>query len=48
MQVPHKKGPLNGVAVITLAHAIAAPFRTRQLADLGRTEADVQALRAED
>ena len=27
--------PLNGITVITLEHAIAAPFATRQLADLG-------------
>jgi itaconate CoA-transferase len=27
--------PLNGITVVTLEHAIAAPFCTRQLADLG-------------
>ncbi|MGH7049997.1 MAG: CoA transferase, partial [Acetobacteraceae bacterium] len=27
--------PLDGVLVVTLEHAIAAPFATRQLADLG-------------
>src|SRR3954466_586717 len=27
--------PLNGINVIALEHAIAAPFCTRQLADLG-------------
>src|SRR5216117_9129 len=27
--------PLKGITVITLEHAIAAPFATRQLADLG-------------
>src|SRR5258706_15892476 len=27
--------PLAGITVITLEHAIAAPFATRQLADLG-------------
>jgi crotonobetainyl-CoA:carnitine CoA-transferase CaiB-like acyl-CoA transferase len=27
--------PLEGITVITLEHAIAAPFATRQLADLG-------------
>jgi itaconate CoA-transferase len=27
--------PLNGITVVTLEHAIAAPFATRQLADLG-------------
>ncbi len=27
--------PLDGMTVITLEHAIAAPFCTRQLADLG-------------
>lgn len=30
-----QKGPLSGMTVITLEHAIAAPFCTRQLADLG-------------
>ena len=28
-------GPLEGVTVVTLEHAIAGPFCTRQLADLG-------------
>ncbi|MDS0857000.1 CoA transferase [Burkholderia pseudomultivorans] len=28
-------GPLSGMTVVTLEHAIAAPFCTRQLADLG-------------
>ncbi|HQN46854.1 MAG TPA: CaiB/BaiF CoA-transferase family protein, partial [Rugosibacter sp.] len=27
--------PLDGITVVTLEHAIAAPFATRQLADLG-------------
>ncbi len=27
--------PLEGITVVTLEHAIAAPFYTRQLADLG-------------
>src|SRR5438045_8649001 len=27
--------PLHGITVVTLEHAIAAPFATRQLADLG-------------
>jgi itaconate CoA-transferase len=27
--------PLEGLTVVTLEHAIAAPFATRQLADLG-------------
>src|SRR3954466_3519036 len=31
----HRMRPLDGVKVITLEHAIAAPFCTRQLADLG-------------
>jgi itaconate CoA-transferase len=35
MSKPNRKGPLSGVTVITLEHAIAAPFCTRQLADLG-------------
>src|SRR3989442_7123201 len=30
-----KPRPLDGITVITLEHAIAAPFCTRQLADLG-------------
>ena len=30
--------PLKGITVVTLEHAIAAPFCTRQLADLGRPE----------
>lgn len=30
-----RPGPLSGLTVITLEHAIAAPFCTRQLADLG-------------
>jgi itaconate CoA-transferase len=32
---PAANGPLAGVTVVTLEHAIAAPFATRQLADLG-------------
>ena len=31
----HKPRPLDGITVISLEHAIAAPFCTRQLADLG-------------
>src|SRR5438034_8941608 len=31
----HAMKPLEGITVITLEHAIAAPFATRQLADLG-------------
>jgi len=27
--------PLDGITVVSLEHAIAAPFATRQLADLG-------------
>ncbi|MFT3780276.1 MAG: CaiB/BaiF CoA-transferase family protein [Ottowia sp.] len=30
-----RQGPLHGMTVVTLEHAIAAPFCTRQLADLG-------------
>ncbi|HEF5155817.1 CaiB/BaiF CoA transferase family protein [Burkholderia multivorans] len=30
-----QSGPLSGMTVVTLEHAIAAPFCTRQLADLG-------------
>jgi crotonobetainyl-CoA:carnitine CoA-transferase CaiB-like acyl-CoA transferase len=32
---PHSPRALDGVTVVTLEHAIAAPFCTRQLADLG-------------
>ncbi|MBE7210932.1 MAG: CoA transferase [Gluconacetobacter diazotrophicus] len=31
----HRPRPLDGITVVTLEHAIAAPFATRQLADLG-------------
>ena len=27
--------PLDGVTVVTIEHAVSAPFATRQLADLG-------------
>src|SRR5580692_12206709 len=30
-----QKGPLDGILVIALEQAVAAPFATRQLADLG-------------
>ncbi len=33
--VPTGRRPLDGITVVTLEHAIAAPFCTRQLADLG-------------
>jgi itaconate CoA-transferase len=32
---PQNPRPLDGITVVTLEHAIAAPFCTRQLADLG-------------
>jgi itaconate CoA-transferase len=35
MQNDLRKRPLDGINVISLEHAIAAPFCTRQLADLG-------------
>nr|WP_295768299.1 CaiB/BaiF CoA-transferase family protein [Rhodoferax sp.] len=35
MQANNRNGPLSGITVLTLEHAIAAPFCTRQLADLG-------------
>ncbi|WP_158906891.1 CaiB/BaiF CoA-transferase family protein [Burkholderia sp. L27(2015)] len=35
MPESNRKGPLSDLTVITLEHAIAAPFCTRQLADLG-------------
>ena len=28
--------PLDGITIVALEHVIAAPFATRQLADLGR------------
>src|SRR5690554_8023593 len=34
-QQDNKVRPLDGITVVTLEHAIAAPFCTRQLADLG-------------
>ena len=33
--MPASPRPLDGITVITLEHAVAAPFATRQLADLG-------------
>src|SRR5215831_11705573 len=33
--MPAQSPPLDGVTVVSLEHAIAAPFCTRQLADLG-------------
>jgi itaconate CoA-transferase len=35
MNLPHAPRPLDGITVVSLEHAIAAPFCTRQLADLG-------------
>jgi itaconate CoA-transferase len=35
MQNDSRKRPLDGINVVSLEHAIAAPFCTRQLADLG-------------
>ena len=35
MREQTRKGPLSGITVVTLEHAIAAPFCSRQLADLG-------------
>jgi itaconate CoA-transferase len=35
MQPPFTRRPLDGITVVSLEHAIAAPFCTRQLADLG-------------
>ena len=35
MSEANRRGPLSGLTIITLEHAIAAPFCTRQLADLG-------------
>lgn len=36
--------PLDGVTVVSLEHAIAAPFCTRQLADLGTRVIKVERL----
>jgi itaconate CoA-transferase len=35
MNAPQRPRPLDGITVVSLEHAIAAPFCTRQLADLG-------------
>ncbi|MFJ2694458.1 CaiB/BaiF CoA transferase family protein [Pseudomonas sp. NPDC087336] len=35
MSQPNRPRPLDGLTVVSLEHAIAAPFCTRQLADLG-------------
>src|SRR6202161_2652854 len=35
MSQPKGPRPLDGITVVSLEHAIAAPFCTRQLADLG-------------
>jgi itaconate CoA-transferase len=35
MTEAHKPRPLDGITVVSLEHAIAAPFCTRQLADMG-------------
>jgi len=40
--------PLDGIKVITLEHAIAAPFCTRQLADLGARVIKVERPRVGD
>ena len=33
--IAHNPRPLDGITVVSLEHAIAAPFCTRQLAELG-------------
>ena len=35
MNNPQQPRPLDGITVVSLEHAIAAPFCTRQLADMG-------------
>lgn len=35
MTEPQRPRPLDGISVVSLEHAVAAPFCTRQLADLG-------------
>ncbi|MFC6669990.1 CaiB/BaiF CoA transferase family protein [Marinobacterium aestuariivivens] len=42
MQNNPQTGPLDGINVISLEHAIAAPFCTRQLADLGASVIKVE------
>jgi itaconate CoA-transferase len=36
MALSERPRPLDGITVVSLEHAVAAPFCTRQLADLGR------------
>lgn len=45
---PSSQRPLDGVTVISLEHAIAAPFCTRQLADLGARVIKVERPRVGD
>src|SRR3954453_22699194 len=40
--------PLKGITVVTLEHAIAAPFATRQLADLGARVIKIERLGSGD
>jgi itaconate CoA-transferase len=40
--------PLDGITIVTLEHAIAAPFCTRQLADLGARVIKVERPRSGD
>src|SRR4051794_31764193 len=40
--------PLQGLTVVTLEHAIAAPFATRQLADLGARVIKIERPRSGD
>jgi crotonobetainyl-CoA:carnitine CoA-transferase CaiB-like acyl-CoA transferase len=40
--------PLEGITVVSLEHAIAAPFATRQLADLGARVIKVERPQTED
>ena len=34
--------PLEGITVVSVEHAVAAPFATRQLADLGARALDMR------
>ncbi|BCN36860.1 hypothetical protein ALDI51_01790 [Alicycliphilus denitrificans] len=43
---PSMTRPLDGITVVSLEHAVAAPFATRQLAELGWSAGQIDALQA--